>query len=105
MVARRRRAARRAARRRRRGGQRPADADCRPTCSACRCCVHAPAETTALGAACLAALGVGLWSGREEVAAQWRLERRFDPRISDVQRAARLARWHAAIDVARRWQA
>ena len=53
----------------------------------------------------LAGIGVGLWSGREEVAAQWRLERRFDPRISDVQRAARLARWHAAIDVARRWQA
>ena len=62
-------------------------------------------ETTALGAAYLAGIGVGLWSGREEVAAQWRLERRFDPRISDVQRAARLARWHAAIDVARRWQA
>ena len=39
-------------------------------------------ETTALGAAYLAGIGVGLWAGEEEVAAQWRLERRFEPGIA-----------------------
>jgi glycerol kinase len=62
-------------------------------------------ETTALGAAYLAGIGVGLWAGQEEVAAQWRLERRFEPGISDAERAERSDRWRAAVAVARRWQA
>ena len=62
-------------------------------------------ETTALGAACLAGIGVGLWAGQEEVAAQWRLERRFEPAIPDAERAERIERWRAAVAVARRWQA
>ena len=62
-------------------------------------------ETTALGAAFLAGIGVGLWADQEEVAAQWRLERRFEPAIADVERAARIDRWRAAVAVARRWQA
>jgi glycerol kinase len=62
-------------------------------------------ETTALGAAFLAGIGVGLWAGQEEVAAQWRLERRFEPAIADVERAARIDRWRAAVAVARRWRA
>ncbi len=62
-------------------------------------------ETTALGAAFLAGIGVGLWADQEEVAAQWRLERRFEPAIADVERAARIDRWRAAVAVARRWRA
>ncbi len=62
-------------------------------------------ETTALGAACLAGIGVGVWAGEDEVAAQWRLERRFEPAISDAGRAERIDRWHAAVAVARQWQA
>jgi glycerol kinase len=62
-------------------------------------------ETTALGAACLAGIGVGLWAGEDEVAAQWRLERRFEPAIPDAARAERIDRWRAAVAVARRWQA
>ncbi len=62
-------------------------------------------ETTALGAAYLAGIGVGLWAGQEEVAAQWQLERRFEPGISDAERAERSDRWRAAVAVARRWQA
>ena len=62
-------------------------------------------ETTALGAAYLAGIGVGLWSGRDEVAAQWQLERRFEPRIGDAERSARMERWREAVGVARRWRA
>jgi glycerol kinase len=62
-------------------------------------------ETTALGAAYLAGIGVGLWAGQREVAAQWQLERRFEPGIADAERAERSDRWRAAVEVARLWQA
>jgi glycerol kinase len=62
-------------------------------------------ETTALGAAYLAGIGVGLWADEDEVAAQWRLERRFEPGIAEAERAERIDRWRAAVAVARRWQA
>ena len=62
-------------------------------------------ETTALGAAYLAGIGVGLWAGEDEVAAQWRLERRFEPGIAEAERAGEIDRWRAAVAVARRWQA
>ena len=62
-------------------------------------------ETTALGAAYLAGIGVGLWGGREEVAAQWQLEKRFEPQIGDAERRARMERWREAVGVARRWHA
>ncbi|HSG22387.1 MAG TPA: FGGY-family carbohydrate kinase, partial [Azonexus sp.] len=62
-------------------------------------------ETTALGAAYLAGIGVGLWASREEVVAHWQLDRRFEPEISDTQRHLILERWHAAVELARRWRA
>jgi glycerol kinase len=61
-------------------------------------------ETTALGAAYLAGIGVGLWASREEVAAHWQLERRFEPAISDAERQHRCQRWHAAVELARAWR-
>jgi len=60
-------------------------------------------ETTALGAAYLAGLAVGLWSSRAELAAHWRIDRRFEPRMSRDEAAARLARWRAAVERARGW--
>jgi glycerol kinase len=60
-------------------------------------------ETTALGAACLAGLALGFWSSREEIAAQWQAERRFDPAMSGERRAQLLARWARAVDHARAW--
>jgi glycerol kinase len=36
-------------------------------------------ETTALGAAYLAGLATGVWSGGGEIAAQWAVDRRFEP--------------------------
>ena len=62
-------------------------------------------ETTALGAAYLAGIGIGLWASREEVAAHWQLDRRFEPAIGEAARQAVRERWHEAVAVARRWRA
>ncbi len=58
------------------------------------------AETTAMGAAFLAGLGTGVWSSAEEVAATWRLDRRFTPGPRDE---AAHARWREAVGRSRRW--
>ena len=50
-------------------------------------------ETTALGAAYLAALQCGLVSSLEEISSKWRLERRFMPDMSEDVRRASYARW------------
>ncbi len=60
-------------------------------------------ETTALGAAFLAGLATGFWSSTEEVAATWRLERRFDPRMADAERDRLVGRWRRAVERARGW--
>ncbi|MBL8434042.1 MAG: glycerol kinase, partial [Zoogloea sp.] len=62
-------------------------------------------ETTALGAAFLAGLAVGLWQGPDELAGLWRAERRFEPTGSADWRASRVAEWHRAVDRARSWAA
>ncbi len=60
-------------------------------------------ETTALGAAYLAGLGVGLWQSLDEIAAQWQVERRFEPGLPAAQRLAKLARWQQAVARSRDW--
>jgi glycerol kinase len=60
-------------------------------------------ETTALGAAYLAGLATGVWQGGEEIAAQWQAERRFEPRLPEPRRAAKLARWREAVERAKGW--
>jgi glycerol kinase len=62
-------------------------------------------ETTALGAAYLAGLAVGFWASREEIAAQWQCERRFEPAMSSDRRGALLARWARAVERAKGWEA
>jgi len=62
-------------------------------------------ETTALGAAFLAGLAVGVWSGEDEVAALWREEKRFEPRMPASEREARRERWTAAVQRAMGWEA
>jgi len=62
-------------------------------------------ETTALGAAYLAGLATGIWTSPDEVAAGWRLEREYLPRMSADQRSARLAEWHRAVERSRHWAA
>ena len=54
-------------------------------------------ETTALGAAWLAGMQVGLYSGPEEFAKNWALERRFTPVVDVATRDAKYARWRRAV--------
>jgi glycerol kinase len=54
-------------------------------------------ETTALGAAYLAGLATGVWSGLDELAAQWKAERTFVPTMSRDQAAQRMADWDHAV--------
>ena len=60
-------------------------------------------ETTALGAAYLAGLGVQFWTSQEEIATQWHMERRFDPQMSAEEKDHRLGAWARAIERARAW--
>jgi glycerol kinase len=55
-------------------------------------------ETTALGAAFLAGLGVGIWGSPADVAKSWRPGKRFVPKMTAEVREAHLARWRKAIE-------
>jgi glycerol kinase len=60
-------------------------------------------ETTALGAAFLAGLAVGFWSGADEIASLWQIDRRFDPAMGAADREQMRADWHRAVERARGW--
>ena len=62
-------------------------------------------ETTALGAAYLAGLAVGVWRDEAELAALWRVDRRFEPTMPAVESEAIKRRWQAAIARSRGWMA
>jgi glycerol kinase len=54
-------------------------------------------ETTALGAAALAGLALGLWPTLDAVAAAWRLEARYEPAMDEEEAARLLSEWRAAL--------
>jgi len=60
-------------------------------------------ETTALGAAYLAGLTIGLWRSTEEIASHWTEDRRFEPQMDASAAADLLGRWHAAVRRSLRW--
>ncbi len=60
-------------------------------------------ETTAIGAAYLAGLAVGVWPSRDEIAGQWQVDRRFEPSISADERDQRFAVWKDAVSRSRGW--
>lgn len=62
-------------------------------------------ETTALGAAYLAGLAVGVWKGTEEITARWQAERRFEPAMDPDQAARLRERWSRAVERAKGWEA
>jgi len=62
------------------------------------------AETTALGAAYLAGLAVGFWQSQEEVAAQWAIDRTFEPQMSASERDKLYAGWKRAVERSRNWE-
>ena len=65
------------------------------------CAQHS--ESTALGAACLAGIGKGLWTG-PEVSAAWHAGRSFVPLMSRDEAASRRQRWSLAVASARSFQ-
>jgi len=60
-------------------------------------------ETTALGAAYLGGLATGFWRDAGEIAQQWQVDRRFEPRWRESDRIAKLARWREAVERAKNW--
>jgi len=57
----------------------------------------ADVETTALGAAYLAGLAVGIWKSVEELEKFWRSERVFEPRMKADERESLYAGWKRAV--------
>jgi glycerol kinase len=54
-------------------------------------------ETTALGAAILAAVGLGMFDRLEDAASLWRPDREFKPNLDRSTRAERLAHWKSCV--------
>ncbi len=61
------------------------------------------AETTALGAAYAAGLAAGFWASTDELRANWRESRRWEPSWSADRREAGYAGWKKAIDRTLDW--
>ncbi|HUR33506.1 MAG TPA: glycerol kinase GlpK [Vicinamibacterales bacterium] len=61
-------------------------------------------ETTALGAAYLAGLGVGFWTSADDLTGQWQVDRRFEPQMPAATAAAMRQRWTAAVERAKAWE-
>jgi glycerol kinase len=60
-------------------------------------------ETTALGAAYLAGLGVGYWSSERDISQQWAVDRRFEPVMEAGQVSRLLNGWRRAVKAAIAW--
>ena len=61
-------------------------------------------ETTALGAAYLAGMGVGFWRDAQQIATMPRAERRFEPKMPAAQAAKLRERWNLALSRAKAWE-
>lgn len=60
-------------------------------------------DTTALGAAYMAALGIGDFSDPSDICKHWVLDRHYEPKMSADQRESMLFQWHRAVERARNW--
>ncbi|PZE21553.1 glycerol kinase GlpK [Paenibacillus xerothermodurans] len=58
-------------------------------------------ETTALGAAYLAGLAVGFWESKDQIAAKWQIDKRFEVNMQEQQRRRMYAGWKQAVEAAR----
>ena len=70
-----------------------------------KCTVIRPeiTETTALGAAYLAGLAIGLWKDINEIQHYWKAEREFYPAMKNEIRDNHLKNWNRAIKAAKIW--
>jgi glycerol kinase len=60
-------------------------------------------ETTAQGAAYLAGLSTGFWSGTAEIARQWQQEKKFSSTMEAEKRISLLNGWHRAVNATKAW--
>ncbi|MGV9665640.1 glycerol kinase GlpK [Nocardia niigatensis] len=61
------------------------------------------AETTALGAAYAAGLAVGFWRSTDELVANWREDRNWQPAMTEEQRRRGYTRWRKAVSRTLDW--
>ncbi|HSP19401.1 MAG TPA: FGGY-family carbohydrate kinase, partial [Myxococcaceae bacterium] len=55
-------------------------------------------QTTAAGAAFLAGIGAGVWTGPDEIRGAWKPGKTFRPRMAEAARAHALAKWKRAVE-------
>ena len=55
-------------------------------------------ETTALGAAYLAGLAVGFWEDKKDIADRWKLQKEFNPEMSEETRTKLYKGWKKAVE-------
>ena len=61
------------------------------------------AETTALGAAYLSGLAVGLWKNTDEITRLWRSSKTYEPDMPTDQRESLYANWKRAVERSHHW--
>jgi glycerol kinase len=60
-------------------------------------------ETTALGAAYLAGLAAGYWTGLPDIAQQWQQDKAFEPSMDAALRLELLKGWQRSVRAVRAW--
>lgn len=60
-------------------------------------------ETTALGAAFMAALGIGEFSSIRDISHTWKLAKRYEPHMKEEEQDYLMNQWHRAVERARNW--
>ena len=61
------------------------------------CLRSAVLETTALGAAFLAGLGIGFWESQQAIIDAWRVDGHFVPSLDETTVAQHVAKWSSAL--------
>jgi glycerol kinase len=62
-------------------------------------------ETTALGAAYAAGLAVGYWQSTDDITANWGVDKRWNPAMTEERRAMLYAKWNKAVSRSLDWVA
>lgn len=60
-------------------------------------------ESTSLGVAFLAGIATNFWSSIDELEYIWKLDRRFEPNMSNAKRDELIFNWHKAVKRTRNW--
>ena len=61
-------------------------------------------ETTALGAAYLAGLRSGVWTSREQIAANWGVGKAYTPSMDPAKKETYIRKWHKAVAMCKGWE-